>query len=322
MLQKNKSIQLRTVFMGTSSLAQTVLQALIDEKYNLVGVFTKPDKKAGREQQLAEIPVKKLAEENSIPFFQPAKFNDDAIDELKKLKPDMIVVAAYGRILPKKVLDMPGFGCVNVHVSLLPKYRGPSPIQNTLLNGEKETGTTVMLMDEGIDTGNILSQEKITIADTDTADVLSEKLADLSAHLLVKTLPPWVDRKIEPQIQDHSKATLCQLIERQDGHIFWEEEAETIYNKYRALHPWPGVFTFWRNGATMGRLKLLNVSMQKMNPQTKVPVGQVFQLGDKIGVQTLVGVIILEQIQLEGKKAVSVAEFVNGYPSFVGSILQ
>jgi methionyl-tRNA formyltransferase len=322
MEKSNKSIQLRTVFMGTSSLAQTVLKALIDEKYNIVGVFTKPDKKAGREQTLAEIPVKKLAEENSIPVFQPAKFDDDAIEELKKLKPDMIIVAAYGRILPKKVLDMPGFGCINVHVSLLPKYRGPSPIQNVLFNGEKETGTTIMLMDEGIDTGNILSQEKMAIADADTADVLSEKLADLSAKLLIQTLPLWVDRKIESQSQDHANATLCQLIEREDGHIFWEEEAENIYNKYRALHPWPGVFTFWRNGATLGRLKLLTLSLQRMNPQTKVPVGQVFQLGDKVGVQTLEGVIILEQVQLEGKKPLSIVEFINGYPSFVGSVLQ
>lgn len=322
MSQKNKSIQLRTVFMGTSSLAQTVLKALIDEKYNIVGVFTKPDKKAGREQVMAEIPVKKLAQESSIPVFQPAKFNDDAVDELKKLKPDMIIVAAYGKILPKKVLDMPGFGCLNVHVSLLPKYRGPSPIQNVLMNGEKETGTTIMLMDEGVDTGNMLAQEKIAIADTDTADILSEKLADCSAKLLVRTLPLWVDRKIEPQVQDHTRATLCQLIEREDGHIFWEEEAETIFNKYRALYPWPGIFTFWRNGANLGRLKLLEISLQRLNPQTKVPVGQVFELGDKIGVQTFEGVVFLEKIQLEGKKAVPIAEFVNGHPSFVGSVLQ
>jgi len=322
-MQKNtKSIQLRTVFMGTSELAQAVLKALLDEKYNVVGVFTKPDKKVGRKQETTETPVKLFAQEQSIPVFQPAKFNEDAIDELKKLKPDMIIVAAYGKILPKKVLDMPGFGCINVHVSLLPKYRGPSPVQNVLLCGEKETGTTIMLMDEGIDTGNMLSQEKIAIEDSDTADILSEKLADLSAKLLVKTLPPWVDRKIEPQIQDHTQATLCQLIEREDGHIFWEEEAETIFNKYRALYPWPGIFTFWRNGANLGRLKLLKISLQRLNPQIKVPVGRVFEVGDKIGVQTFEGVIFLEEIQLEGKKAVSISEFANGYPSFVGSILQ
>ena len=321
-IMQNKSIRLRTVFMGTSELAQTVLKALIDEKYNVVGVFTKPDKKAGREQEVAEIPVKKLAAEKSIPVFQPVKFNDEAVGQLEKLKPDLIVVAAYGKILPKRVLEMPGFGCINVHVSLLPKFRGPSPIQNVLLSGEKETGTTIMLMDSGIDTGDILAQEKMPIADSDTADGLSEKLADLSAKLLLKTLPDWVERKLEPQKQDASQATLCQLIERQDGRIFWEEEAENIYNKYRALHPWPGIFCYWKNGDSLLRIKLKSISLQRMDPQTKVPVGQIFQLGDKLGVQTLEGVIILEEIQLEGKKAVSISEFTNGYPAFVGSVLQ
>lgn len=321
-MEKNKKeIKLRTVFMGTSSLSEKILTDLIAEGYNIIAVYTKPDKKTGREQEITESPVKKIATEHKLTVIQPEKFNVEAISELKKLKPDLILVAAYGKILPKEVLEIPGFGCLNVHTSLLPKFRGPSPIQNALLCGEKETGTTIMLMDEGIDTGKIIAQAKITIKDDDTNESLTEKLAIFSSELLLKTLPAWIERKIEATDQDNSLATLCQLIEREDGRIFWEEEAENIYNKYRALYPWPGVFTFWKNNDSMFRLKLISISLQRLNSEQTYPAGQVFQLGEKIGVQTLSGIIFLEQIQLEGKKTTSITEFINGYPDFVGSIL-
>src|SRR6266702_4015926 len=170
-----KNIKLRVVFMGTSELSQTILQALIDSEYNLVGVFTKPDTKVGRKQEIVSPLVKQLAEKNNIPVFQPVKFKDEAIEALKTLKPDLVIVAAYGKIIPKAALEIPGFGCINVHVSLLPKYRGPSPVQNALLSGEKETGVTIMLMDQGVDTGDILAQEKIAIAQDDNTEILMEK---------------------------------------------------------------------------------------------------------------------------------------------------
>ncbi|EKE16314.1 MAG: hypothetical protein ACD_11C00020G0019 [uncultured bacterium] len=321
-MQKETShIKLKTVFMGTSHFAEGTLKALIENEYNIVAIFTKPDAKIGRKQEVAESPIKKLALEKNIPVFQPQKFDNEIINKLKSLKPDLIIVTAYGKILPKEVLDIPGFGCVNVHPSLLPKFRGPSPIQNTLLTGEKETGTTIMLMDEKMDTGDILAQEKILIEDSDNAQILSEKLLILSCDLLVKTLPLWIGRKIEPIKQDDSQATLCQLIEREDGRIIWEQDAQEIYNKFRALFPWPGIFTFWKNDAMLTRIKLLKIKLQKINPEIHHKVGEVFEIGDSIGIQALNGVIIIEELQMEGKNPASAKEFINGYRNFVGSIL-
>jgi methionyl-tRNA formyltransferase len=308
--------------MGTSDLSQTILDALIKDAYNIVGVFTKPDTKIGRKQELTSPLVKQLAEKNNIPVFQPAKFNAEAVEKLKELKPDLVVVAAYGKIIPKSALEIPGFGCINVHVSLLPKYRGPSPIQNALLRGEKETGVTIMLMDEGIDTGDILAQEKIVIGQNDTTGILMEKLSVIGAKLLSKTIPLWVERKIEAKPQDHDQASLCQLIERADGKIYWTDSAEDIHNRYRALTPWPGIFTYWNNSSEIIRLKLISIGLQKINPIEKRKAGEVFELGSDIGIQTGEGVIIIKEIQREGKKTVTAKEFVNGYPNFIGSILQ
>ena len=320
-MEQNKHIKLRTVFMGTSDFAKEILEAILKNDYNIVGVFTKPDSKVGRKQEISQSPVKKFAMEKGIPVFQPEKFNEDAILEFKNLKPDLAIVAAYGRLLPKKVLETPGLGCINIHPSLLPKFRGPSPIQNALLVGEKVTGTTIMLLDEGMDTGDILSQESIRIEDYDNAETLSKKLSELSIHLLLETVPFWVRRKIEPKKQNESDATLCQLIEREDGRIIWEQDAASINDKYRALYPWPGIFTFWKNKDSVLRLKLLKIQLQKNNPATHHETGEVFELGEMIGVQTIKGVIILEEIQPEGKKAMSAKDFANGYPGFVGGIL-
>ncbi|HBI33648.1 MAG TPA: methionyl-tRNA formyltransferase [Candidatus Moranbacteria bacterium] len=318
----SKKIKLRVIFMGTSDLSEKILKALIDDEYNIVGVFTKPDTKVGRKQEIEKPLVKQLAEQSSIPVFQPVKFKADAIEELKKLKPDLIIVAAYGKIIPKEALEIPGFGCINVHVSLLPKYRGPSPIQNALLSGETETGVTIMLMDEGVDTGDVLTQEKVKIEQNDTTAILMEKLSFIGAALLLKTIPLWIERKIQPTAQDHSQATLCQLIEREDGRIFWTDTAQEIYNKYRALTPWPGIFTFWKNSSENIRLKLISIELQKINPLEKHQVGEVFELGDDIGIQTEEGIVILKEIQKEGKKTATIKEFINGYPNFIGSILQ
>jgi len=307
--------------MGTSDFAKDILEALIKEDYNIVGVFTKPDAKIGRKQELNESPVKKIALEKNIPFFQPEKFNEDAISEFKKLKPDLVIVAAYGKLLPQKVLDTPGFGCVNIHPSLLPKFRGPSPIQNALLCGEEETGTTIMLMDAGMDTGDILMQKKIQIDANDTAETLSQKISILSIQTLLMTIPAWIERKIESIAQDNTQATLCQLIEREDGRIIWEKDAQEIYNQFRALYPWPGIFTFWKNNETIMRLKLSKIRLQKRNPALHYETGEIFEIGESIGVLTANGVIILEEIQPEGKKNMSAQDFINGYPKFIGSSL-
>lgn len=321
-MEQNKHIKLRTVFMGTSEFAKDILAALVGNEYNIVGVYTKPDAPVGRKKELAEMPVKEFAKKNDLEVFQPEKFKDDTIEEIKKLKPDLIIVAAYGKLLPKKILELPGFGCINVHPSLLPKFRGPSPIQNALLLGEEETGTTIMLMDEGMDTGDIISQKKIAIESEDNAETLSQKLLKLSADLLLETLGPWIERKLEPKKQNDSEATLCQLIERQDGEIIWEQDAQEIYNRHRAFYPWPGIYTFWKNGDSVLRIKLLKIRLQKNNPETHHSTGEVFEIGESIGVQTLNGVIILEELQPEGKNPVKIKDFINGYPGFIGSVLK
>jgi len=317
-----KSIQLRTVFMGTSPFAKDIFMSLLDAKYNIIGIYTQSDKKVGRKQKEQMSPVKELAMPNKIPVFQPRKFDTEAIAEIKNLKPDLIIVAAYGKILPKEVLDLPGFGCINVHVSLLPKFRGPSPIQNTILAGEKETGVTIMLMDEGIDTGKILLQKKMAIDNDDTTETVLKKMGEFGSEALLETIPKWIERKIEPVAQDESKATLCQLIEREDGHIMWDDEAQNIYNRFRALSPWPGIFSYFNNNESLQRLKLSKISLQKHAPKIEHKTGEVFEAGDKIGVQTLKGVIILEEVQLEGKNNTSIRDFINGYPNIIGSVLK
>ena len=321
MKEKLNPIKLRTVFMGTSELSENILAAMLEAQYNIVGVFTKPDTKIGRKQELASPAVKLLAEKNSLPIFQPNKFDLETIAAFKDLKPDLVVVAAYGKILPETVLTVPGFGCINVHVSLLPKYRGPSPIQNAILAGETETGVTIMLMDKGVDTGDILFQEKLEIKPNDDSAILFEKLSKLGAKALLKTVPLWIERKIEAKSQDNSLATFCQLIEREDGHIFWTDDAQAIFNRYRALTPWPGIFSYWKNEGEITRLKLLKIALQKTSPEQKHLEGEVFELGEDIGVQTIEGIIILKEIQKEGKKATDIKSFINGHPKFIGSIL-
>jgi len=308
--------------MGTTSFADAILNSLLDEKYNIVGVYTQPDKRVGRRQEIRKNAVKITAEKDNLDIFQPEKFDAAATNKLKNLKPDLIITAAYGKILPKEILEIPKHKCLNVHASLLPKYRGPSPIHNAILAGEKETGTTIMLMDSGIDTGDILSQKKIAIQSDDLHPLLQGKLADLSSALLINTIRGWLSGEIKPEKQDDSEATYCQMIKKEDGHVLWSDEAQSIYNKYRAFYHWPGMFSFWeRNGSNL-RLKLSKIGAIKNNPQSRHHLGEIFEISDKVGVQTSEGVVILEEVQLEGKNKLDIRNFINGYPDFVGSILK
>lgn len=317
-----KAIGIRTVFMGTSAFAETILKGLIGSDYNIISVYTQPDKKVGRDQTVKKSAVRIAAETAKIPVFTPEHFDDEEITDLARQKPDILIVVAYGKILPKKVLDMPGFGAINIHASLLPEYRGPSPIQNAILDGKKKTGTTVMLMDEGIDTGPIISQREIKVNPEDTSYTLSIKLADLSSELLLETLPTWIEKKKEAVPQDESKATLCQLIERSDGRVLWSDDAQTIYDQYRAFLPWPGIFAYWQKGNENIRIKLNKIELLKDKPEKEYHQGEVFVLGDKFGVQTNLGAIILEEVQMEGKTNLPIKTFINGNKDFVGSILK
>lgn len=314
--------QIRLVFMGTPTLSQTILEALITDQYNIVGVVTRPDRPVGRDQALQESPVKQTALKYGLPLLQPEKLDETALTAIKAWKPDVIVVAAYGRILPQALLDLPGFGCINVHLSLLPRWRGASPIQNAIMAGDTETGATIMLLDRGMDTGDIIATKGCPIGPEERSDALTEKLTHLGTALLQETLPLWVKRKISATPQPEEGVTLCQLIEREDGHIFWDMPAQEIYNRFRGLHPWPGVFTFWRRGIDDTiRLKLHDISFQNLDPSTPYTVGTVFEIGDKIGVKTGEGVIFLKTIQPEGKTPMPIKSFLQGNPQFIGATL-
>lgn len=308
--------------MGTPLFAETILRSLLDGKFDVVAVYTQADKPSGRDQEVKESPVKILAESRNIPVVQPSRLDDAAIDHFRSFAPDLVIVAAYGKIVPPKMLDIPPLGCLNVHGSLLPKWRGASPVQNALLAGEIETGVTLMKMDSGMDTGPIIAQEKMAIDPYDTAATLLPKMADMGSSLLLSTLPAWIQQTLTPTPQDSSRATLCQLIEREDGKIFWNESAETIFNRYRGLTPWPGVFSFWKKDTSLLRIKFHEISFSRQNPETRHALGEVFESGDHIGVETASGIILLIMLQMEGKTVVSARDFVRGYPDFIGSTLE
>lgn len=314
----------RIVFMGTPLLAQKILSDLQSAGYPIVGVYTKIDKPQGRKMELQKSPVKVLAESLNIPVFQPRKFDEQTIAELYALHPDLIVVAAYGKILPKAVLAIAPKGAINVHTSLLPKFRGASPIQNALLSGEAETGVTIMLMDEGMDTGAILSQEKAAITLDDNCITLTEKLTRIGSDLLLKTIPDWINGKIRPQAQDNDQATFCRLIERTDGKVDWTKDAKVIFNTYRALTPWPGVFTFWDINGIAKRLKIIDIALSDSDiPEDgSRPPGSVFLTANGgIAIACGNGHILLKKVQIEGKKPMTIKDFTNGYPHFISGIL-
>ncbi|MCX6763346.1 MAG: methionyl-tRNA formyltransferase [Candidatus Moranbacteria bacterium] len=312
----------KIIFMGTSAFAETILSSLIEEKFIILSVFTQPPKKVGRRHILQKSRVHLLAEKNNLPIAMPYKIDEEIIREVESQNPDLIIVAAYGKILPEKLLIIPRFGSLNVHASLLPKFRGPSPIQNAILAGEKETGITIMLMDKGVDTGEIISQRKIRIGGKETALELSEHLAKIGSELLIETLPKWIAGKIKAEPQDNSLATLCQLVEREDGHIVWSEDAETIFNKFRALQPWPGIFTFWEKNGQSLRLKINKINLIKDDLDENFHIGEVIKIDSRIGIKTGRGIIFPEKVQPEGKLEMSICEFINGQKTFVGSILK
>ena len=262
--------------------------------------------------------------ENKIEnIWQPKKLDDDFIAKVENEKPDLIIVAAYGKILPEKLLNIPKYKSLNIHASLLPKFRGPSPIQNVLLSGFKKTGVTVMLMDKGIDTGNILTQKKISIKNDDDYITLTGKLGILASNLLSKTLPKWIAGKIKPKKQNDNLATMCQLIERNDGKIIWDENAVDIFNKFRAFRVWPGIFTYWENKKSRQKLSLTDISFMEKKFVEAKHIGEVFQLKDgRVGVKTGKGVVIINKLQLAGKRETDIKSFLNGYPNFIGAILK
>jgi methionyl-tRNA formyltransferase len=306
----------RVVFMGTPEFAVPVLEALVGQ-YQIVAVVTQPDQATGRGRRVEPSPIKKTALAHDLPLLQPPSLRrPEATAELKELAPDVIVVAAFGQILPTEVLAIPPHGCLNVHASLLPRYRGAAPIAAAILAGEEQTGITLMLMDEEMDTGPILAQAECKIEPQDTTGSLSVKLAHLGVDLLVETLPCWLDGRIAPQPQDDSLATYCQMITKKDGLLDWSLPATALWLRVRAYHPWPGTYTYWRGKL----LKILRARPVTIGPSSEEP-GRVISVDDGVAVVTGTHALLLEEIQLAGKKALAAQEFIRGQRGFIDSVL-
>lgn len=304
---------LRIVFMGTPELAGASLNALLKENaFEIVAVVTQPDRPKGRDLKLTPSPVKQIALDAGLPVLQPAKARDgNFISELRALKPDLIAVAAFGQILPQAILDLPAYGCLNVHTSLLPKYRGASPIQSAILNGDSETGVTIMKMDAGLDTGDILSQQQTPIRDDDDAATLHDRLAGIGAALLVKTIADWVGGKIKPVPQRHESATHVVKIRKEDGRIDWNKPAREIWNRIRAFTPWPGAFTTCDAGGKTFLLKIWQAIPCAGNGKPGV-----ISVSDKTGIVVgcSEGSLRILELQREGGRRMRVEEFLLGHP--------
>jgi methionyl-tRNA formyltransferase len=317
-IENISSMEMRVIFMGTPQFAVPILESLLDNGYQVVAVYTQPDKPVGRKQHLASSPVKSLAVEHEIPVIQPNTLKSvEAVEELASFEPELVIVAAFGRILPPEVLSLPKFGCLNVHPSLLPRHRGPSPIADAILCGDQVTGVTIMLMDAGMDSGAILAQRKIGISVMDTTGSLTSKLAQAGAELLIETLPQWLGGKLEPQPQNEAQVTYSKLITKEDGKIDWHLSAVEIWQRIRAFNPWPGCYTGWEGK----RLKIHRAT--PLGDVAKGELGKVIALRKPapVGIVTGEGILGLCQVQLEGKREMPVAEFVRGQRDFIGSIL-
>lgn len=315
---------MRVVFMGTPAFAVPSLEALANSDHEVVGVVTQPDRPKGRGQAVVSCPVKELALSKGLPVRQPDKIKSpEFLHQLSEWKPDVIAVTAFGRILPKTILDLPPMGCVNVHGSLLPAYRGAAPIQWALIHGDTETGITTMLMDEGMDTGAMLLQQTIQIEPEDTALELGARMAEAGGALLVETLARLAAQTVVPCAQDHSRATMAPLLKKEDGVIDWTQSVTEIANRIRGLSPWPGSYTFHhacpeRSGAERRKLRLI---IRKVRVDARggpagggQRPGTIMAVGPKsFWVETGEGRIEVLEVQPANKKHMSVEQFLLGY---------
>ena len=306
---------MRLVFMGTPDFAVASLEALLQSDDSVVGVVTQPDRPKGRGQVLTPSPVKLLAQRANIPLLQPLKMKDsEFLQTLAGWKPDLIAVTAFGRILPPAILSLPPRGCINVHGSLLPKYRGAGPIQWAIINGETETGITTMLMDEGMDTGAMLLQEAIPIAADDTAGTLSPRLAELGGRLLVETIARVKTGTLVPRPQDSSRTTLAPLLTKEDGVIDWTLPAIALANRVRGLSPWPGAYTAVAGGDRWTIWRALALP----GPTTKPPGVVVAVTNEAIHVATGEGVLALLELQPANSRRMAVSQYLAGHTLAVG----
>jgi methionyl-tRNA formyltransferase len=298
-------METKILFMGTPDFGVPTLQALADH-FHVVGVITQPDRPAGRGRKPTPPAIKSEAKALGIPFFQPPSLHKPVVmDQLKLWDPDLIVVAAYGHILPPKVLDYPAYGCLNVHASLLPRWRGAAPINAALLHGDQETGVTIMKMDQGLDSGPILAQESVPVEDDDTAGSLFDKLSHLGAQLLVEIIPPYVKGEITPHPQDDSKATHAPMLKREDGELSFDRTADMLARQVRAYAPWPGTYTFWK-----GQRLIIHQAHAKR--VTSPGVGVFCMEEGKPAIGTSRGILVLDEVQPAGKRKMAGEDFLHG----------
>ncbi len=276
--------------MGTPDFGALILERLIEGGYKPILIITVPDKPSGRKQQLTPPAVKTTALRHGIGVIQPEKLKE-VKEKIEEIRPDLIVTASYSKIVPDEIINIPEKGCINVHPSLLPKHRGPSPLQQTILEGDEKTGVTIMLMDSQIDHGPILAQTEIETKPRETASELHNRLAEIGGELLLKTIPQWMAGEIKAVPQNDKAATYTKIIKREDGEIDWQNTPEEIERKIRAFSPWPGAYTFWNKNGKVSRLKILKARLKE-------------------------GKLELEEVQPEGKKPMGFAEFLRGNPKF------
>lgn len=308
---------MKIVFMGTPDFSVACLKALVESKHEVVGVFCQPDKPVGRKQELKFPDVKVEALKHGLDIYQPTSLrNGKGVEILSKINPDLVVVVAYGKILPSDFLSYPKYGCINIHASILPKYRGASPIHWAVINGDSETGVTSMQMNEGLDTGDILLTEKIQIGQNDTTELMYEKLAPLGAKVMLETIDLIEKGQLNPIKQDESQATVVGLLSKQLSPIDWNDTALNIHNKIRGLYSWPGAQTVL--GGKILKIHSSVLSDEKGNNKSGEVVSSSVKIvvccGDNRCIE-------LKCIQLEGKKRMEAAQFLNGYKIEKGTVL-
>ncbi|GAB7053902.1 MULTISPECIES: methionyl-tRNA formyltransferase [unclassified Paenibacillus] len=313
---------MRVIFMGTPEFAVPSLQTLLEyDGVEVVAVVTQPDRPVGRKRVLTPTPVKAEAEKHGIPVLQPERLRSpESVDALSALQPELIVTAAYGQILPKSVLDLPRLGCINIHASLLPKYRGGAPIHYAVMNGDPVTGVTIMYMAEGLDTGEMISRIEVPIGDQDTTGTMFEKLSIAGAKLLKETLPDLLSGRVRAVPQNDEEAVYSPNISREQERIDWTKPALQIWNLVRALHPRPGAFTLW-NGDVLKIWTCAKPDTAESVPGSTLP-GTVLEAGERgIAVATGQGVLRITELQPAGKKAMDAAAFARGGQLTPGTVL-
>jgi len=310
--------RIRIIFMGTPEFSLPSLAALAAAKdFEIIGIFTQPDKPIGRKQAITPPPVKQLAVKNGWPVFQPEKIKTE-IENIKNLQPNLIVVTAYGKIIPQTILDLPTYGCINVHASLLPKYRGAACLNAPILNGDPETGVTIMKMESGLDTGPILRQAKIQLKGKETLEEVHDRLASLGAELLVPTLRDFIEQKIVPQPQDEARASYVKTLNKEDGRIDWSKPAEEVARLIRAFNPWPGAYSLLKNGKIVKIISAESLdsnfpanyrgTLQFANNQLVIPCGR--------------GALIILKLQLGGGRVLQTKEFLRGHQDLINQQLK